>query len=85
MTPTNNKRARIRGNIYCSDPGLISLCHPATGDGGDRGTRGGDGDWENIEKREKQSLTGLTGERIFTKLDINCNALHLREVTCKVS
>lgn len=40
---------------------------------------------ENIEKRGKQWLTGLTGERIFTKLDINCNALHLRQGTCKVS
>lgn len=36
-------------------------------------------------KREKQWLTGLTGERIFTKLDINCSALHLRQGTCKVS
>ncbi len=53
--------------------------------GGDKGCRGGDGDGENIGRREKQWLTGLTGERIFTKLDINCNALHLRQGTCKVS
>lgn len=78
------KGTNQREYIYRSDPDLICLCHPATGDGGDGGSLGGDGDGENIGKREKQWLTGLTGERIFTKLDINCNALHLRQGTCKV-
>lgn len=47
-------------------------------------TRGGDEDGGNTGREEKQRLTGLTGERIFTKLDINCSALHLRGATCKI-
>lgn len=53
MTPTNNKTAQIRENMYRSDAGLISLCHPATGDGRDEGSRGGDGDGgEHREERK---------------------------------
>lgn len=48
----------------------------------DLGMSAGDGRTE--ERGEKQWLTGVTGERIFTKLDINCSALHLRQGTCKV-
>ena len=81
------QKGRKSERIYIvSDPGLISLCHPATVDGGK--TREAEEEMEtgeNIGWREKQWLTGLTGERIFTKLDINCSALHLRQGTCKVS